>query len=109
MSTCMILRRGPRWSAPKPPPGPVAPAKPALEAAALPREANVGGNVGQGSNDERDVTVEIDAELFGAAVDVLPIDGAGEGSVLELLLDRGDLHAGDHPARPDERAGVNEA
>src|SRR5881396_237184 len=55
-------------------------------------------------HDERDVRVEVDAELLGAAVDVVAVDRAREGLVLELLLDRRGLEARDHAARPHERA-----
>ena len=36
-----------------------------------------------------------DAEEFGAAGDVLALDGAGEGFVLELFADTGDFDLGD--------------
>src|SRR5438552_3090218 len=51
-------------------------------------KADVGSDRGEGANDERDVRVEIDAELGGAAVDVLAVDGARERLVLELLPHR---------------------
>jgi hypothetical protein len=54
------------------------------------------------------VVVELDAELLGAFVDVLPVDARGEGRLLQLLLDRLRLERRD-PVRPDEAAGVDEA
>src|SRR5438034_6989972 len=53
-------------------------------------EADVRGNGGQRADDEGDVRVEIDAELGGAAVDVVAVHGARERLVLELLPDRRD-------------------
>src|SRR5215470_12299752 len=73
------------------------------------READFGGHFGEGGDDEGDVGVELDAELGRAAVDVVAVDGAREALVLELLLDRGRLKAGDRPARPDQGHRVHEA
>src|SRR5262245_18721908 len=72
-------------------------------------EADFGGDFGEGGDDEGDVGVELDAELGRAAVDVVAVDGAREALVLELLLDRGRLKAGDHPAQPDQGHRVHEA
>src|SRR5438034_9166265 len=69
-------------------------------------KADVGSDRGEGANDERDVRVEIDAELGGAAVDVLAVDGARERLVLELLPHRPRLEPGDDAAGADERHRV---
>src|SRR5205809_7877824 len=72
-------------------------------------KADVGSDRGEGANDERDVRVEIDAELGGAAVDVLAVDGARERLVLELLPHRRRLEPGDDAAGADGRHRVEEA
>src|SRR5262245_24689931 len=38
-------------------------------------EADFGGDFGEGRDDEGDVRVEVDAELGGAAIDIVAIDG----------------------------------
>src|SRR2546425_4003316 len=73
------------------------------------RQADLGGNVGQRGDDERDVLIEIHAEVAGAAVDIIAVDRARERLVLELLPDRGRLQTADHASRPDESDGVHEA
>ena len=52
--------------------------------------------------------VQLDPELLGALVDVLPVDAGGEGRLLQLLLDRLRLERRD-PVGPDEAARVDEA
>ena len=56
----------------------------------------------------RDVLVELDAELLGALVDVVPVDAGGERRLLQLLLHRLRLERRD-PVGPHEPAGVDEA
>src|SRR3989442_6491418 len=73
------------------------------------RQADLGGNVDQRGDDERDVLIEIHAEFAGAAVDIIAVDRARERLVPELLPDRGRLQTADHASRPDERDGVHEA
>src|SRR5882672_7603896 len=72
-------------------------------------ETDLGGDLRQRRYDERDVLVEVDPELGGAAVDVVTADGAREGLVLELLPDRRRLEARDHPPGPDEGDRVDES
>src|SRR5207247_11062168 len=71
-------------------------------------EADVRGNGGQRADDEGDVRVEIDAELGGAAVDVVAVHGARERLVLELLPDRRRLEPGDGTTGAHERHRVDE-
>src|SRR5207245_8583129 len=49
-------------------------------------EPDLGGDGGQGFDDERDVRIEIHPELGGSAVDVVAIDRTREGLVLQLFL-----------------------
>src|SRR5213594_4351908 len=72
-------------------------------------EADLGGDGGQGIDDERDVRVQIHPELDGSTVDVVAIDRAREGFVLQLLLHRSGLHARDDLTGTHERAGVDES
>src|SRR2546426_8829492 len=95
MSTCTMVRGPAR--------GPTA----GLRRAA--READAGGHRGQGGDDEGDVLVEVDAQLLRAPIDVLAIDRAREGLVLELLPDRARLETGNDAPRADEGAGRDEA
>src|SRR2546428_13511331 len=55
--------------------------------ASRPGEADVRGDGGQRADEEGDVRVEIDAELGGAAVDVVAVHGAGERLALGLVPD----------------------
>src|SRR5262249_9972495 len=71
-------------------------------------EPDLGGDGGQGIHDERDVRVQIHPELDGSAVDVVAIDRAREGFVLQLFLHRPGFHPGDDLAGAHERAGVDE-
>src|SRR5215470_3015469 len=64
---------------------------------------------GQCADDEGDVLVEIDPELLAAPVHVVAVHGASEALVLELLLDRAGLEAGDGTPGPHEGAGRDEA
>src|SRR5437762_533031 len=72
-------------------------------------ETDLGGDLRQRRHDERDVLVEVDTELGGAAVDVVTVDGARESFVLELLPDRRRLEAGDHPPGTHERDRVDKS
>src|SRR3989441_9858767 len=76
--------------------------------ASRPGEADVRGDGGQRADDEGDVRVEIDAELGGAAVDVVAVHGARERLVLELLPDRRRLEPGDGATGAHERHRVDE-
>src|SRR2546421_12581237 len=55
------------------------------------------------------VLVEFDAEFGDALSYVFAVDGAREGLVLELLLDRRDFEVVEALRRSDERAGDEEA
>jgi hypothetical protein len=55
------------------------------------------------------VLVQIDGKFFRAVEDVVAVDAAGEGFVLELFPDAGDFDIVDRFARLDERAGGEEA
>src|SRR5262249_20532169 len=72
-------------------------------------EPDLGGDGGQGIDDERDVRIQIRPELDGAPVDVVAIDRAREGFIFQLLLHGRGLHARDDLAGTHERAGVDEA
>src|SRR5881296_1685969 len=72
-------------------------------------ETDLWRDVRQRRDDERDVLVEVDTELGGAAVDVVTVDGAREALVLELLPDRRRLEAGDHSPGPHERDRVDKS
>src|SRR5438046_7531442 len=72
-------------------------------------EPDLGGDGGQGFDDERDVRIEIHPELGGSAVDVVAIDRTREGLVLQLFLHRRGLQTRDDLAGPDEGAGVDES
>src|SRR5438132_11589855 len=74
--------------------------------ASCPGEADVRGDGGQRADDEGDVRVEIDAELGGAAVDVVAVHGARVSLVLELLPDRRRLGPGDGANGAHERPRV---
>src|SRR5207244_8473895 len=76
--------------------------------ASRPGEADVRGDGGQRSSDLGDVRVEIDAELGGAAVDVVAVHGARERLVLELLPDRRRLEPGYGATGAHERHRVDE-
>src|ERR1700730_18867081 len=95
MSTCTIVRGPASW--------------PTAARRRPPREADPGRHRGQGGDDEGDVLVEIHAELFGAAVDVLPVHRAREALVLELLPHRRGLEAGDDAPGANEGARGDEA
>src|SRR6267378_1551013 len=84
----------------------------AAPACSLPRsgEADLGGDGGQGIDDEADVRVQIHAELDDSTVDVVAIDRSRERLVLELLFHRRRFHARDDDlAGADEGAGVDES
>src|SRR5215470_16512237 len=51
-------------------------------------EADFGGDFGEGGDDEGDVGVEVDAKLGGTAIDIVAVDRACEGLVLQFLPDR---------------------
>src|SRR2546427_9916809 len=72
-------------------------------------EPDLGGDGGQGFDDERDVRIEIHPELGGSAVDVVAIDRTREGLVLQLFLHRRGFQTRDDLAGPDEGAGVDES
>ena len=55
-----------------------------------------------------DVVVELEAQLLGAAVDLVAVDAGCEGGLLELLPHRLRLEGLD-PVGPDQPAGVDEA
>src|SRR5262245_48420291 len=74
-----------------------------------PVKTDLGSDPGQGGDDERDVPVQLDAQLGGAPVDIVAIDGARESLVPQLLAHGADLQAADDPARPHQRAGMDEA
>src|SRR6266704_2906605 len=61
-------------------------------------EPDLGGDGGQGFDDERDVRIEIHPELGGSAVDVVAIDRTREGLVLQLFLHRRGLQTRDEKA-----------
>jgi hypothetical protein len=71
------------------------------------RRPELVGALGQRSDHERDVLVEVDAELLGARAHLVAVDRRGEARLLELLLDR----LGRHPVDalgPDVGAGQDE-
>src|SRR2546421_8413826 len=73
------------------------------------REAELGRDRAERADDDPDVRVEVDAELARSAIDVLAVHGPRERLVLELLLHRPDLQAGDDLAGTHEGHGVHEA
>src|SRR5262245_16381757 len=60
-----------------------------------------------GGDTEGDVFVEIDAEVGGAARDVVAVDVGGEGDLLQLLADAFGLQPL-QARRPDQRTGGDE-
>src|SRR5215467_4000298 len=72
-------------------------------------ETDAGRDGGEGADHEADVLVEVDAELLGAAIHVVPVHRAREALVLELLLHRAGLEPGDGASRAHEGAGGDEA
>ncbi len=75
----------------------------------LPRaQAELRGDRPQRGDEERDVLVEVDAELFRSAVDLLAVHSGREGRLLQLLAHRLRLERLD-AVGTDEAAGVDEA
>src|SRR5688572_3615073 len=58
-------------------------------------QADLASDRSERLDDEGDVLIEVHVQLGRSAVDVVPVDGTGEGFVLELLADGGHLHPGD--------------
>src|SRR5687768_5524055 len=79
------------------------------DATSAPRQSDLGGHAAERVDDERDVGVQLDAELGGAAVYVVAIHRARERLVLQLLAYGGRLQAGHDLAGPHESARVDEA
>src|SRR5919201_5384875 len=74
-----------------------------------PGQTDFGRDGGEGVDDERDVDVQIDAELGGAPVDVVAVHRARESLVFELFPYRRRLEPIDHLSGTHERTGVDEA
>src|SRR5215475_11231712 len=72
-------------------------------------ETDAGRDGGEGADHEADVLVEVDPELFGPSIHVVAIHRPRETFVLELLLHRPRLQAGDGAPGPHEGAGRDEA
>src|SRR3990172_4761778 len=73
------------------------------------RETDTRRPLHQGAGHEADMLVEVHAQLLGAAVDILSVDGAREALVLELLLDRARLEPRDGAPGTHQGAGGDEA
>src|SRR5256885_9413984 len=73
------------------------------------RETDRRSDGSERADDEADMLVEFHTQLLGAAVDVLPVDGAREALVLELFLDRARLEPRDSAPGSHEGAGGDEA
>src|SRR5215218_912890 len=71
-------------------------------------DAELLGALGESGDDERDVLVEVDAELLGARANLVAVDRRREARLLELLLDRLGRHAVD-ALGPHVRAREHEA
>src|SRR5215472_16303717 len=71
-------------------------------------ETDAGRHGGEGADHEADVLVEVDSELLGAAIHVVPVHRAREALVLELLLHRARLEPRDGTPRAHEGAGGDE-
>src|SRR5207247_7164586 len=84
------------------------PARPLPAAPRLGGQPELGSDRLQRLDDRADVLVEVDAELLGALVDVLPVDARGERGLLQLLAHRLRLEPFE-AGRADERARVDEA
>src|SRR5262249_544799 len=66
-------------------------------------------DLAQRSDHEGAMFIEAQAEFFGAAPQVAAVDRAGEGFVLDPLLDRRDFERVEALVRTDERAGGQES
>src|SRR4249919_1222576 len=74
----------------------------------LAAEPELGRDGPERGDHERDVLVEVGADLGGALDDLLAVYAAGEARLLQLLADGAGLERRD-PVGPDEPAGVHEA
>src|SRR5574342_162086 len=95
MSTWMIVRGATPW--------------PTAGLRSGDREADAVSDGGERPDDEADMVTEVHAQLLGAAVDIVAVDGASEAFVPELLHDRAWFQAGDGAPRANQGAGGDEA
>src|SRR5574342_895611 len=95
MSTWMIVRGATPW--------------PTAGLRSGDREADAVSDGGERPDDEADMVTEVHAQLLGAAVDIVAVDGASEAFVPELLHDRAWFQAGDGAPRANQGAGGAEA